>query len=116
MQSCRRFGKSQTCGCAEGYGAGVLILGCAGCQLSNGSLRNGAALVDDVDVVAQALCVIHEVGGEDDGLAGIAKFGNEIENYLAGLRVQTCTWFIEEQHFWITGQCQGQGDTLFLPT
>ena len=92
----------------------------AGLQLVRQQLRHGAlghvpAGVDDVDVVGEALGVVHEVGGQDDPHAAVAEFGDELEHELAGLRVQAGARFVQEEDLGVAGQGSGEGEALLLP-
>ena len=44
-----------------------------------------------------------------------AQFGDEIEDHLAGLRVQARAGLVEEQDLRIADQRRGEGEALFLP-
>ena len=90
--------------------AGELVLQ----QLRNGALGDVPAGVDDVDVVGQALGVVHEVGGQDDAHAAVPQFGDQFKHQLAGLRVQAGARLVQEEDLGIADQGRGQGQPLLL--
>ena len=83
-------------------------------ELGDGALGDVAAGVDDVDVVRQPLGVVHQVRRQDDAHAAVPQFGNEIEDHLAGLRVQARAGLVEEEDLRIAHQRRGQGEALLL--
>ena len=83
-------------------------------QLRHGALGDVPAGVHDVHVVGQALRVVHQVGGENDPHPAVAELGDELEDQLAGLRVQAGARLIQEQHLRISGKGCGEGKALLL--
>ena len=97
--------------CVPGVAGGQLVLQ----ELGDGAFGDVAAGVDDVDIVREALGVVHQVRRQDDPHAAVAQFGDQVEDHLAGLRVQAGARLVEEQNFRVAHQRRGKGEPLLLP-
>ena len=83
-------------------------------ELGDGALGDIAAGVDDVDVVGQALGVIHQVVVRTIPIPAVPKLGDQFEDELARLRVQPGARFVEEKDLGVADQRGGEGQPLLL--
>ena len=88
----------------------------AGDELGDGTFLNRGAVFNDVDVVGELLRVINQVRGEHDCSAEFTLFTNDVEDDVAGLRIQACGGLVEEEHVRAADEGGGKGDALLLTT
>ena len=58
----------------------------------------------------------HQVRGEHNRSAEFTLFTNDVEDDVAGLRIQARGGLVEEEHVRATDEGGGEGDTLLLTT
>ena len=73
-----------------------------------------AAVIHDGDAVAEALGLVHVMGGEDDGAAGALQVIHEVPEMPASLRIEAGGGLVEEQQLGIADQRAGHGQALLL--
>ncbi len=77
-------------------------------ELIDGALSEDFAVVDNGDEVADALGLFHVVGGVDDGAALIAQGADDVEDGVAGLRVDAGGRLIEQDERGIVDERGGE--------
>ena len=73
------------------------------------------AVVDDGHPIAEALRLVHVVGGQDDGLAPRAQRRDGVPERAARLRIEPGRRLVEKQHLGIADQPQRHRQPLALP-
>ena len=53
--------------------------------------------VDYCDTVAKQVCLVHEVGGEDDGAAELV-LDQQVPDGSSGVRIHTCSRLVQHNH------------------
>ena len=66
--------------------------------------------------VTQTLGFFHEMRGQQDGLPPGTHISHQAPNGVAGLWVQACGRFIQENQLRVKQERQGNEKALFLPT
>ena len=73
-----------------------------------------AAVLDDGDAVAEALGFLHQVGGQEDGLAAVADAAHQVPDGAPRLRVEAGGELIEEDDFRIVDERERDEQALLL--
>ncbi len=81
-------------------------------QIGKSSFGEQFAAVDDADMVAEFFHFAHDVGGKDDGLAGVAAFADETGDGARGHDVQADGRLIENHDRGIVHQRARDGNFL----
>jgi hypothetical protein len=79
-----------------------------------GGPGDDAAVIDDGDLVAQALRLFHVVGGQQDGLAACAHGLDQRPEVASGLGVEAGGGFVEKDQVRVVDQRDGQQQALAL--
>ena len=73
-----------------------------------------AAVLDDGDAIAEAFGFFHQMSGEEDGFAAFADAADEIPDCSTSLRIETGGQLVEEDHFGIVDEREGDEEALLL--
>ncbi len=82
-------------------------------QVARRAFDDDAALVDDADGVAQALRLVHEMGGQEQGLALANQPAQALPDQMPGLRVEAGGGLVEDHQIGVVDQGAGQGQPAF---
>ena len=74
-----------------------------------------ARAIQDGHAAAQALGLLHQVGGQDDRLAAFANVPHEVPDRPSGLRIQSRRQLVEEHDLRVVHECEGDEEALLLP-
>ena len=83
-------------------------------ELLRGAEGDDAAMIHDGDAVAEALGLLHVMGGEDDGAAGLLELVDQVPEMAAGLGVEAGGGLVEKEQFRVAHQGAGHGQALLL--
>src|SRR5579871_3325611 len=73
-----------------------------------------ASMLDDGYPIAQAFSLLHEMSGQENGLAALANAAHQLPNRAPRLRVQARRQFVEKNQLGIVDQRKRDEQSLFL--
>ncbi len=82
-----------------------------GNQVTRAAFGNFAPMVQHQQTRAQALGLVHEVGGQQNRLALLQQQLQTLPHQVPGLRVQPGGGLVQQQQFGVIDQCSGQTQT-----
>src|SRR5690606_13208145 len=91
-----------------------MLAGMGGDQLLRRTAHQYLAMFDDRQPVAEPLCLVHEVRGEQDGPAARTEIHAQIPDVPPRLRVESGGRLIQEEDVRAAGERAGEGEALAL--
>lgn len=84
--------------------------GVAGDELLGGAFVQHRAVINQDDMVGQALGFVHVVGGEKDGFTLLFEFQNPLPDHHAGLGIQPRGGFVHDDEVGVVNKRAGDGE------